>query len=178
MTAPTLGDLFAQFHHTAFRYEALPAYVVDEEADSIRAWLDGAPRPERSVRTDEWLAIIAATTAQGRQWRRVRVVDRPLPEYVRWEITAYVENAAVGDQLRLVERDRASTGRDFWLFDGGTETAIAAWMDYDDAGRFRGIEIEQDPATLADLHCVAEALYEEGTPLAVWLSRTQEQARG
>lgn len=108
-----LEALFDEFGRTAFRYEGLPAYLVAEEAERIQAWREHRARPERSVRTSDWLRRIPVTTAQGKQWARVRAVDRPPPEYLRYEVNGYVENQAVGDRTSLIDREHAADVRDF-----------------------------------------------------------------
>jgi hypothetical protein len=165
--------LFDRFRHTAFRYEGLPAYLVDEEAPRIQAWREHRARPERSVRTSDWLRRIAVTTAQGKEWTRVRAVDWPLPEYLRYELAGYVENQAAGDRTFLVDREHASIGRDFWMFDGGTDQAVAALMNYDGAGRFQEFELVTDTATLADLEATRVQLLEHAVALNEWLARLE-----
>lgn len=168
--------LFDEFRQTAFRYEGLPAYLVDEEAPRIQAWRDHRPRPERSVRTSDWLRRIAATTVvHGKRWERVRAVDWPLPEYLRYELAGYVENQAAGDRTLLVDRDQASVGRDFWLFDGGTPMARAAMLNYDAAGRFLGYELVTDRDALADLETTRQRLLAAGTPLNEWLAALESR---
>jgi hypothetical protein len=162
--------LFDLFTYSSFRYEGLPAYSVAEEAERIEAWRAGGPRPERSMRTSPWLRRVAVSTAEGKQWSRVRAVDRPLPEYLRYELAGYVENQAVGDRTYLVDRVDAWEGPDFWLFDGGTDDARAATMSYSPAGAFEGFELVTDHAALATLNDVRHRLLERATPLNVWLA--------
>ena len=72
VTAPlataTLADCFEQFEFTTHRIEALPAYDVPAEAEALSAFREGGLRdlPERSVRTNPWLANIQRTTAAGK----------------------------------------------------------------------------------------------------------------
>lgn len=164
------ADLFDTFRHTACRYEGLPAYTVDEEIESIRAWREHRPREERSVRTDDWLRRIAVTTAQGKRWSRVRAVDHPLPDYLRWELTGYVENQAAGEETLLVDRVQAFRGQDFWLFDAGTPTMAGALMHYDQKGAFHRLELVEDPDVLAELDRARRAMLTSAVPLNVWLT--------
>jgi hypothetical protein len=142
-----LGDCFGDFRASAWRLETLPAYLVQEEAEQIRAWHDGRPRPERSVRNDDYLREIAANVLAGRDRRRIRLADHPLSEYVRWELAAYAENAVVGEEIRVTVRREGGTvlvpvldqvALDFWWFDAGTEDERAVLLDYDHEGRFTG----------------------------------------
>jgi hypothetical protein len=145
---------FDRFHTDVFRLETLQRYTVDEEQERIAAFLQGLPRPERSARTSPWLRRIAVTTADGKRWQRVHVVDHPLTDYLRYEIAGYVESAAVGEEIRITDRAKSTEltrlGPDFWLFDEGTTDAFALLMQYDQEGHFIGFEHTADPQHLAD----------------------------
>lgn len=78
---------------SAFGLETLRACAVPGEEDRLRAFRLGLPRPERPVRTSRWLRRIAATTAAGKSWHRVRVLDRPLSEDERYRLLGYQEAA-------------------------------------------------------------------------------------
>lgn len=168
----TLNDLFDSFRHSAFRYEGQPAYDVPDEVERIQAWREHRPRPERSVRTNDWLRRIAVTTAQDKEWSRVRAVDWPLPEYLRYELNGYVENQAAGDRTLLLDRDQALPREhaDFWLFDGGTEHAQAGVMRYDGAGRFLGVDMVEEASHLLLLEGERQRMIAAATPLNHWLA--------
>jgi hypothetical protein len=176
----SLDALFDDFRETAFRYEGLPAYSVPDEVERIQAWREHRPRPERSVRTNDWLRRIAVTTAQGKRWSRVRAVDWPLPEYLRYELTGYGENQAVGDETLMVDREHAGDVGDglpdFWLFDAGTGWARAALLHYTDEGAFLGVDMVTDPGALASLEVARRRLVEHAVPLNEWLA-TQQGSR-
>lgn len=165
-----LDARFDRFRHTAFRYEGLPSYSVPDEVDRIAAWREHRGRPERSVRSSPWLRRIATTTAAGREWTRVRAVDEPIPEYLRYELTGYVENQAVGDRTMMIDRRDAPVCADFWLFDAGTDGACAARMHCDGSGAFHGFDLVTDAETLAELTDVAHRLATAAVPLNHWLA--------
>lgn len=175
MTPETFDALFDTFRHTVARLETLPAYDVGgAEAARIRAFRDGTPRPERSVRTDPWLARIAATTAVGKRWTRVRVVDEPLTDYQRYQLESYRESQAVGEQVSLVPRSLAhDNGPDFWLFDHGHESAHAVLMSYDDAGHWLGADLVDDADVVANLARRREGAALRAEPLNVFLAGTR-----
>ena len=153
----TLVEAFQNFQHSAFRLETLPAYDVPDEAAELEAYRAGRPLAERSVRTMPWLAQMAATTAEGKQWQRLRLIGAEPTLYESWEVGRYVESQACGEQIRLLDRaDHPDlSGRDFWLFDAGTPAAVAYLMRYDERGGFHGTD--QAPADqLADLATVIE----------------------
>lgn len=113
---------FDRFRDTAFRMETMQRYTVDEDEPATAARRSGRARPEFSVRTSAWAARLAATTIAGKSWRRVRAVDLPLSEYVRWEMAAYGESSVLGEQIRILTRTSKGPDEDFWLFDAaGTD---------------------------------------------------------
>lgn len=143
---------FDQFERSTFRLETLQRYAVPEEDERLRAFREGTPRPERSVRTSPWLRRIAGTTAAGKMWRRVHVVQHPLSEYLRYETVGYVESAAAGEEIGIADRaahpDLATLGPDFWLFDAESDHAFAILMHYDQDGHLLDFEHTIDPGTL------------------------------
>lgn len=171
MTPEEFDALFDSFERTAFRWEGLPAYDVGgAEAVRIEAMRTGRPVPERSVRTDPWLARIAVTTVAGKDWRRVRVVDDPLTEYERFELNAYVEAQVAGDQNFIVTRGTIPEGPDFWLFDSGTAQARGVLMRYDEAGHWLGAELTTDLTLLDELDRRREEAESAAVPLNVFLT--------
>jgi hypothetical protein len=173
VTGADFGAYFDHFTRTVVRLEALPAYDVGgAEAERIRAWRKGLPRPERSVRTDPWLARIAVTTATaGKQWKRVRVVDEPLTWYQEQQLQSYRESQAAGERVLLARRsDVGDPGADAWLFDVGTAGAFALVMRYDPDGHWLGYEHVTDRAELADIAARIRRVEERSVPLNVFLA--------
>jgi hypothetical protein len=175
--------LFDEFRATAFRLEQRPFYNVGgQEAARIAAFEQHRGRPERSVRTDPWLARIAATTAAGKQWRRIRVVDHPLTPYQRYQLLAgsYIENQTAGDETLVIERAQAQpwlqVGRanqplgDFWVFDRGLPTQIAVAADYTVDGQPLGLRYIADPVELDAALAVAAELPRYALPLGEFLA--------
>ena len=152
MTPEDFAACFDRFKESAFRLETLQRYTVPEEAERIRLFREGRPRPERSVRTSPWLRRVAVTTAAGKRWQRVHVVDHPLSEYLRYELVGYVESAAAGEEIRIADRathpDLAKLTTDFWLFDADGENPFGILMNYDDDGQLLGYELAQSPEEL------------------------------
>jgi hypothetical protein len=144
---------FDRFATDVFRLENLQSYAVSQEDARLKAFRAGTARPERSVRTEPWLARIAVTTVAGKSWERVHVVDHPLSEYLRYELVGYVESQAAGERILIADRavDEALTqlGEDFWLFDGDSPDAYAVLMHYDEAGHFVGFDHSTEADVLA-----------------------------
>jgi len=152
LTAGEFDALFDRFSGEVFRLETLQCYAVSEEDKGLRAFRDGTPRPERSVRTSPWLARIAVTTTEGKRWSRVHVVEHPLSEYLRYELLGYIESAAVGEEIRIADRaadpDLDELGPDFWLFDAESSDAYAVLVQYDKQGEVLGFEYTADQNVL------------------------------
>lgn len=171
LSAEEFEGAFDRFTREAFRLETLQRYVVDEEAPRIAAFRRGSARPERSVRTSPWLRRIATTTAAGKSWKRIHVVDLPLSEYLQYQVLGYVESQAAGEQVRLLQRTASvdTTSGDFWLFDGGTADAYAIALHYDDEGRYVGADLVTDPTRL-DYYREVRDVWNGGTPLNEFLA--------
>jgi hypothetical protein len=178
-----LDDCFTGFRFSALRLEVLPAYNEREEAASLAAWRARRPRPERSLRNDGYLREVAEDVLAGRQRQRVRVVDEPLSDYVRWELEAYAENQATGEEIRVAVRkggsDRAqrdlAQAIDVWLFDIGEEDERAVLMYYESDGTFASAHL----ATAAD-HAWARKLaaraWQHSVPLNEYVARRRKAA--
>ncbi|MGH3898930.1 MAG: DUF6879 family protein [Pseudonocardiaceae bacterium] len=155
MTLEEFDQLFDAFQVSAFHLETHQNYAVSEEDSRLRAFREGLPRPERSVRTSSWLRRIAVTTAAGKHWGRVHIIEHPLSEYLRYELIGYVESQATGEVIGLADRgvhpELADLGPDFWLFDHGTLAAFGVLLYFDDQGQLLDIESVADSASVAEL---------------------------
>ena len=171
MTPEEFDDAFDQFRVSAFRLETLQYYSVSAEDARMRAFREGTPRPERSVRTSPWLRRIALTTAAGKSWSRVHVIQEPLSEYLRYELIGYVESMAVGEEIRLAYPPEGRALVDFWLFDAGTPEAFAVLMRYNDDGAVLGYERVDKPAELVTLEAVRDLVWSQSWSLAEQLER-------
>lgn len=172
---------FNRFNGQVVRIETRQHYAVTEEDARIAAFRRGLPRPERSVRTSPWLRRIAFTTALGKQWQRIRIVEHPLSEYLRYQLPGYSESLAAGEEILIADRaaapELAGLRDDFWLFDAGTPNAFALLMEYDGDGRFTGYEHTTDPEVIT--RCVRQrdtaAAYT--VPLNTYLAQTGKPTR-
>jgi hypothetical protein len=136
MDIEDLANLVDRSERSAFRLETLSQYLVPQEYDEFDQWRSGRPLALPTPETSPWLARIQSSTAHGYRWYRVHVLDRPLSDYVRYELWGYRANQAAGEQIYLAERDDhpslARLREDFWLIDD----AVAVRMIYDGEGRF------------------------------------------
>jgi hypothetical protein len=123
LTAEDFNNLFQYFTATAFRLEVQPVYTVTDERQSFDEFLAGKPRPVTEYPFyAHWLDRIRTATSAGKRIARVRVLDEPPTDYQRWEVWSGQYNAAAGETIRYLTRDRAVEAGlpvtdDWWLFD-------------------------------------------------------------
>ncbi|MGH3825753.1 MAG: DUF6879 family protein [Pseudonocardiaceae bacterium] len=136
MDVDDLVPLIDNVKISAFRLEALPQYLVPQEAEELAAWSAGQPRTPRTPRTHEYLAEIQRDVARGIRWYRVHILDQPLTAYLRFELCGYLANQAAGEEIYVVDRDTHpdldDLHEDFWLYDD----KIAVRMAYSAEGHF------------------------------------------
>jgi hypothetical protein len=149
------ADLLAMYRQATrevFRLEARQQYSVEAEADQMKAFAEGRPLP-RDPAVQRSMDIIRQARAAGTRIYRVHVVDLPLTPYLRYEMAAYRENLAVGEEVFITarpwHRDLAGITEDFVLFDPGTGRQAVVWMHYDVDGRVTDSERSDDPADIA-----------------------------
>lgn len=91
-----------------------------------------------------WLTMIREATAEGRRFRRVRVVSVPMTDYSRWGYIFSQHNNSAGEDIRYLTRDRAQAAglpdHDYWLFD----SRKLVLMNFGDDDRFLNAEIVED----------------------------------
>lgn len=168
-----LGDpewlaLFEGVEHSWFRLETLQAYAVDYERAEYEQFLrDGRfDRPQ-----GDWQDMIARHRQAGRHLDRVHVVVEPLTDYLRYELAAYRQNNAAGEDIGLIPVTGSTwpaelpEGTDFWLFDNAE-----VWdMHYDPDGRFLRATRSSSDRHLADCRRWRDEALERSMPLAQYL---------
>ena len=161
----TPADLYRTCRLSARRLETLQRYDVTGDEGRMRAFLAGEPLPPPGPGKAADLELIAELRDSGRYVGRVHVVDRPLSDYVRYELAVYAENAAAGEDVLIADRsahpDLSDLAQDFTLFD--SETVIL--FDYDEDGRVRGYRIAEDRRTVE--RCVTEYVRAVGGAVAL-----------
>lgn len=129
------------------------------------------------MRTSPWAARLATTTIAGKTWRRVRAVDLPLSEYVRWEMAAYAGSSVLGEEIRILERSGPFTGldHDFWLFDAVEQQPYAIAMAYDSDGSQGDHRLVTDADTISSYAHVADMTWEAAIPLNEFVATARDQ---
>lgn len=171
MTADDFNHLFGRFQHEAFRLETLPVYTVAEEQEWFADFLAGTIRPLDEIPFfSAWHDSIRRVASEGRQVRRVKILDEPATDYQRFEVWAGQFNAAAGEDIRYLRRERANEiglplAGDWWLFD----SKYLALMQFDPDGRPLGGEVIDDE-DLVRQHCAWRDLaVRYATPHTEWM---------
>lgn len=140
-SADTFAAAFDSFRSTAFRFESLQRYDIEEERAELNAFLQGERSDECSSSMKEWCAEVSAAQAHGKSYQRIRAIRFPLSDYTQFEIlTGYRFASPAGEQIRFLEHIPADLNlagiSDFWLFDD----AQCFWLRYNTDGQFIGVE--------------------------------------
>jgi Family of unknown function (DUF6879) len=121
-------------------------YNSPYETESIRKFL--ACEPDDLAWSKSWLNMVREAANEGRRFSRVRVVSVPLTDYSRFGVWASQFTTAAGEDIRYLLRDQAQDmgvpNHDYWLFD----SRLLVAMRFDDADRFLGGEVIEDPVAI------------------------------
>lgn len=161
---PEWAALF-DFTRYAFRYEGLQSYDVPEEAGSRAEFAATGQVPAYPAKTG-WTGILAAAADRGATVARVHAVRVPHSAYVEWELASYALNVQAGEHVRILpvtgEWPRWLPRRDFWLFD----SLRMAWLDYDQAGRITGAQVNRRQLAVAEACRLRRQLLARSIPYA------------
>ncbi|HZS42763.1 MAG TPA: hypothetical protein VFA52_00915 [Candidatus Paceibacterota bacterium] len=102
---------------SVFRFEALQDYTAEDGQEMVDEYLNNGKlaRPEYS----SWWKEIKEKNEHGVLTQRVRLVDEPLNDYTKMELT-YLKKAAAysGEDIRIIrEKDFKNKLNDFYLID-------------------------------------------------------------
>jgi len=153
---------FRDFTASAFRLELRQVYTMPGEADELRRFQAGELPP--AGYHYGWLDTVASARRAGKTMRRVRVVQRPLTDYVRYEFTwGFAYNVQAGEDIRILDvtdrRAPALPDHDFWLFDDSQLVRLLYRPDGTQIGR----ELAQAP-DLAEYRAWRDAAWEGAVP--------------
>lgn len=157
------ADLFTSFTRSAWRFETQLTYAEDYEQAELRRFLAGESLDVSYLA--EWLDMVRAATDMGKRFGRVRVVTKPLTDYLRFELAVAPHNVAAGEEIRLLAQERARDlglpGHDFWLFD---DERLAV-MHFEESS-FVGAEIVTDPEAVRRHRAWRDLAWHHGEPFA------------
>lgn len=145
---------------TAFRLETRDQYRSANETAALRQFVAGEPVDMAWFQT--WLSMIREATAEGRSFRRVRVVSMPLTDYSRFGVYCSTYTNEAGEDIRYLPRDQAMDlpEYDYWLFDSHK----LARMHFDHTDNFLGGEIIRDPAVIVEHNFWRDAAWHRAVP--------------
>ncbi|MGH3900566.1 MAG: DUF6879 family protein [Pseudonocardiaceae bacterium] len=148
LTDEQFDELFETYRYTARRLEPRDCYHTETSTEPRRRYQAG----ELSNYTfmDRWTGKVSRWSAQGKRMVRVRVITEPLTEDARYLLHIAQLNAAAGEEIRYLPRQRAQElelglpDEDYWIFDATT----AAIIHFDEEDRPVGQELIDDPAEI------------------------------
>ncbi len=173
-----MGELqrrLSMTERSVFRLETLPSYAAAGEANLLRDFHAGRPLPPRRPETDPWLRMVADSVQAGRCWSRVHVLDRPLSDYLRFELLGYQGNLTAGEDVRIADRATVPKAlgalrQDFWLLDD----ELAVIIEYNEEGRRLAMEPTSDVVSLIEQRNLAMM---HSIPLLDYLPTVQNELR-
>lgn len=160
---------FRDYTREAWRLETLPQYLMPQEAEELAAFRAGVRVDPRAV-PNEYTDDLRRLASEGRTKGRVRVVTRPLSEYLRFEFSQYyAARALAGEDIRILDvtdRPNPLEGvQDYWMFDRTT----VVLMNYEADGRQINRQVfEGDVAPLVEYRNVAVS---ESVPFEEYVNR-------
>ncbi|MGH3861126.1 DUF6879 family protein [Actinokineospora sp.] len=157
--------LFDASRRSVWRLETRDEYHEPDEAEPLRRFLAGEPSDL------EWIADfydwVHAATLAGKRFERVRVIADPPTDYQRFLVSFTPAAVAKGEDIRLIDADRAAAlhlGGDFWMFDDH----LVAVMQFGDKG-VTGAEVITDSVAVERYRAIRQRAWAAATPFPEWV---------
>lgn len=171
----SLQDYKNDASREVFRLEYRKDYNVPADLAEFARWKAGEPTAADDPDNEYWQEV-RSLRARDVACRRVRVIDFPISDYLRYEINFYEGSIRVGEEILFIERARAIdfmqdtvVTQDFWQFDRST---VLLWK-YDSLGCRDGQEEIAGPA--ADPYRrLTEQLLDGAMPMDAFRERYSE----
>ena len=136
-------DLFRRFDHTAFRLEVRRSYGIVEEDEPYQRFLAGEDPGLDWFQT--WLTLMRQVTSAGKRVERVRLIDEPPSDYLRFELWGTPYNLDAGEDIRYLSHEAGEKldlpSYDYWLFDN----RLVARVEFAADDQFLGATLSDDP---------------------------------
>lgn len=135
-----MNEFFDNFKSVAYRLEVLPQYDVTNEKLSFDLYLKNKNIKDHPDK--DWLNLISDKTKEGKKIKRIRIIDKKLNDYQKYELQCYKYNVLAGEEILILlrfdyEKIKSDvSNQDFWLFDNN----LVVKINYDSKGKFKGIE--------------------------------------
>ena len=126
-----------------FRLEGRAEYKIPQEQENLKKWKLGELNLENDKEWQSWMKLLKSAGAKGIKPQRVRVVPKPLSDYIKYEVDTWQKYSVKnGEEFFFMDEKEyqviiAEFGfgpKDFWLFDD--EKLLI--MNYGKAGQFLG----------------------------------------
>ncbi|MFE1100291.1 DUF6879 family protein [Nocardiopsis alba] len=143
VTGEEFDDLFRHYRHTAWRLETRTFYGVLHENEPFQRWLAGDDSDLEWF--TPWLKMMRPELATGKRMERVRLIDDPPSDYLRWELWSTPYNLGIGEDIRYLPCTHPIVeelpDQDFWVFD----SRRVAWFEFDEKGNVLGARLSEEP---------------------------------
>lgn len=160
-------DMLKLERRQVFRQPGTPsweAFVRGDWEQALRIYQD---------KLETLRASLAARRDRGIDYRRVRVVEKPIIPYVQWELNVFRVRTAAGERIRVVGPEAVSfleqDGPLPELINLGPETLYE--ICYDEHGVANGAVRYTDPELVANYRRLVDELYENGEDFRVYFER-------
>lgn len=156
--------LAAACERSIIRFETRDAYDVTE-ASTYSEWQETGSVANHDL--GEFAEAVQAAVGRGVTWRRVRIISRPMSDYMRWEHAVTNSNIAAGEDIRWLWRDEAADllvpAADCWVFDD----RVIRWnFQRGDDSNPHVYAFGSDPRIVRDLAGAFEIAWNRATPHA------------
>jgi len=155
-----INNPFETFQKYAFRLEALPRYLVENEKEAFAAFKESGVLPD-SFGLD-WSELVSNNVRVGKKMQRLRLLSEHLTDYERFELQIY-SGPSQGEQIHTGMRNdyQDQYMYDFWFFDD----KWIAQVNYEDDGTFINFDIRLATPQELQMYTYWYAVYKVAKPL-------------
>lgn len=156
-----------------FRLEFRQVYSVEADLQEFEKW----KRSEQTAADDpsnQYWCELRDLRDRGIESRRVRVIDFPISDYLRYEIDFYRGSSEQGEEILFIERaptidcmQSTAVTQDYWLFDRST---VLLWK-YDKRGQRDGQDEATNPVSVAPYRELRDCLVRHALPMSEFMAR-------
>lgn len=154
-----INNPFGTFQKFAFRLEALPQYIVEEEKESIKHFQKTGLI---HISDPSWPNLIKKNIDSGKKMERLRLLSDELTDYERYEVQAY-RGPSVGEVIRVAPRSKYidKYKYDFWFFDN----EWIAQVNYEKDGTFINFDVRKVTDEEIEMFAYWYEVFEMAQPL-------------